>query len=532
MSNYFCTFGHKLQHMAKVQFKSYNQGQTTLFPSDLGENIAADNPVRLISRIVDGLNLDKLIDTYKEFGCPSYHPRMLLKVVFYAYMNNVYSCRNIEQAMWHDIYYMWLSGNQHPSFNTINRFRSEHVKDVITDLFVQVVRHLVGAGVLSLDVQYIDGTKMESVANKYTFVWKKTVERNKEKLEKKIRSVLLQIDEGIAQDYAEAAVKEAVSIDSASLKQIVDKINEANSKLPSETKEQCKYKKVREKTAKELTKMQEKEAEYEGHLAKMGDRNSYSKTDQDATFMHMKEDAMNNGQLKPGYNVQIGTNNQYITQIGFYPNPTDTLTMPDFLESYKKDYGSYPHKVVADSGYGSEENYEFMETGEIEAFVKYNYFHKEQHRPFKNDIARQENLYYNEEKDFFVCPMGQHMERRRTSRRTNSNGYTSHITYYEAANCKGCPLRSVCMKKEEGNRIIGVNHQLRHYKREATERLTSEEGLAHRSRRPIEPEAVFGQMKHNKHYKRFRHKGKDKVKMDFTLFAIAFNLQKYARRAA
>ena len=124
-----------------------------LFPSDLGENIPENDPVRIVSRIVDGLNIDSLIETYEAFGCPPYHPRMLLKVVFYAYMNNVYSCRRIERAMLRDIYYMWLAGNEHPSFSTINRFRSEHVKDKVNSLFVQVVEYLVEEGVLSLDVQ-------------------------------------------------------------------------------------------------------------------------------------------------------------------------------------------------------------------------------------------------------------------------------------------------------------------------------------------------------------------------------------------
>lgn len=516
----------------KLQFKFYNQGQTTLFPSDMGENIDINDPVRLISSIVDGLNLDDLISTYKKFGCPSYHPRMLLKVVFYAYMNNVYSCRRIEHAMNHDIYYMWLSGNQHPSFNTINRFRSEHVKDVINNLFVQVVKHLVKEGVLCLDVQYIDGTKMESVANKYTFVWKKTIEKNKAKLEDKIRSILDQIDEGIAQDNADAPVEDSVTLDSESLKRIVDKINKENKKLPTDTKEEKEKKKAMRKAARQLQRMQEKEEEYEKHLDTMGERNSYSKTDPDATFMRMKEDAMNNGQLKPGYNLQIGTNNQFITQFGFYPNPTDTLTMPDFLRRYKTDYGSFPKVAVADSGYGSEENYEFMEVNDIQAFVKYNYFHKEQHKPFKNDISRQENLYYNEDGDYFVCPMGQHMEYRYTSRRESSNGYVSYVSHYEARNCKGCHLRCVCFKEKDGNRIISVDHKLRRYRKEAAEKLTGEEGLKHRSRRPIEPEAVFGQMKYNKNYKRFRHKGQAKVEMDFGLFAIAYNLQKYARKIA
>lgn len=498
----------------------------------MGENIPDDDPVRLVSRIVDGLNIDSLLATYAEFGCPAYHPRMLLKVVFYAYMNNVYSCRRIEREMLRDIFYMWLSGDQHPSFNTINRFRSEHVKDQVNGLFVQVVKYLVAEGVLSLDVQYMDGTKIESVANKYTFVWKRTVERNKANLEEKIRSVLRQIDDGIAQDNAADTADKPVALDSASLKKIVDRINEENTRLPSATKEEKKARKEREKTAKVLGRMQEKQAEYEGHLEKLGGRNSYSKTDEDATFMRMKEDAMGNGQLKPGYNLQIGTSNQFITEYALYWNPADTTTMPDFLSRYEQDYGQFPEKVTADSGYGSEENYEYMEKNGMEAFVKYPLFHKEQHRPFLHDISRQENLHYNEEQDFYVCPIGQRMTNVGTSRRKNDNGYMSHITYYEAQNCGGCPLRCVCYRKGEGNRVIGVNHQLRKYKQRARERLMSGEGLEHRSRRPTEPEAVFGQMKFNKQYKRFRHRGKDKVSMDFGIFAIAFNIQKYARKTA
>ncbi len=192
--------------MSKLQFKSYNQGQSCLFPSRLDERIAADSPVRLISRIVDFLDLTELIATYESGGTTPYHPRMLLKVVFYAYMNNLYSCRRIASIMEHHIHYIWLSGSQYPSYSTINRFRSEHVKDCVNRLFVQVVMLLVDIGQVSLDVQYVDGTKMESVANKYTFVWCKTTERNKEKLQAKIQNILSLIEEGIAQDNQPEAV--------------------------------------------------------------------------------------------------------------------------------------------------------------------------------------------------------------------------------------------------------------------------------------------------------------------------------------
>ena len=513
--------------MAKVQFKTYIPNEIVLFPSNLGERIPKDHPVRLLSRIVDGLDLTELIRTYKSGGTTPFHPRMLLKVVFYAYMNNIYSCRKIEEVMNWNIQYMWLSGNQHPFFSTINRFRSEHMKDCVNSLFIQVVKIMVALGQVSLDVQYIDGTKIESVANKYTFVWKKATLTNKAKLEEKIKSVLKQIDEGIAQDNAPSKEEGTMTdaIDSEHLQQLIDKVNEENSRLAQGSKEDKEKARQRQKAVNKLQKHQEKLKEYEDKLDTMGFRNSYSKTDPDATFMRMKEDAMNNGQTKPGYNLQIGTENQYITNFAFYWNPMDSTTLPSFLTLDQARWGRLPKEVCADSGYGSEQNYEFMENNGIEAYVKYNWFHKEQHRPFRNDPFRMENMYYNREDDYYVCPMGQHMEHVGHNKSVSDNGYISWIDTYRAQRCEGCPLRGQCFKGK-GNRTINVNHQLKRYKEKAFERLTSERGLFHRSKRPIEPEAVFGQIKTDKQYKRFRHRGFPKIQMDFGILAMAFNLQK------
>lgn len=507
---------------ANIQFKSYNTGISTIFPIELEERIPVSSPVRLINSIVDGLKLDKVIETYKGGGTTAYHPRALLKVVFYAYMNNVYSCRRIAELLDRDFHYMWLTGGLAPSFSTINRFRSEHLKDVVNNLFVQVVMKLVEAGQLSLDVQYIDGTKIESAANKYTFVWRKTTEKNKAKLETKIRDILSQIDNGIAQDNS--PMEDTAAIDSSTLQNIINDINEKNRKKAAEGASKKELKEM-DQTVKKLEKAKEKMEEYEDKLETLGDRNSYSKTDPDSTFMHMKEDAMRNGQTKPAYNVQISTENQYITVYDFFPNPTDTLTLPSYLETGLSLLGRLPDTVCADSGYGSEQNYELLEQMGIDAFVKYNWFHKEQHRPFRNDAFRQENLYYNATDDYYVCPMGQHMVHIGRYRATNANGYTSTIDRYRAANCEGCPLRGQCFNAK-GNRTISVNHKLNSYKKKAREMLLSEEGLKHRSRRPIEPEAVFGQIKYNKQYRRFRHRGLDKVRMDFALLAMSFNLQK------
>ena len=315
------------------------------------------------------------------------------------------------------------------------------------------------------------------------------------------------------------------------LTEIADELRQSLSEQPApRSKEEKKAVREKKKQVKQLEQMCDKLSGYDSHLETLGERNSYSKTDPDATFMHMKEDAMNNGQTKPGYNLQIATENQFITDFGFFHNPNDTLTMIPLLNSFPSRYGRFAKEACADSGYGSEENYSFMETNGIEAYVKYNYFHKEQKRAFRNDIFRIENLHYNPEGDYFVCPMGQHMERTGVKYDRTESGYRTESVIYRAGNCQGCPLRWGCYKKRSGNRETEVNRQLMEYRRKALERLTSGKGLIHRSRRPIEPEAVFGQMKYNMGYKRFRHFGKDKITMDFAFFAIAFNIKKMAAK--
>ena len=513
--------------MAKIQFKNYNQGEIVLFPQNLGERIPENHPVRLLSHIVDSLDISELLKTYKGGGTTSYHPRMLLKVVFYAYMNNIYSCRKIEHVLQWDILYMWLSARQYPSFSTINRFRSERMKDCINNLFIQVVKVLVELGQVSLDVQYIDGTKIESVANKYTFVWKKTTEKNKVKLEEDIKYVLDQIDEGIAQDNAPLDDdSQTEAIDSGRLQQLIDDLNEKNKKAAEggENKTKCKQ---TQKAIKTLQKQKEKLKEYEEKLGILGDRNSYAKTDKDATFMRMKEDHMRNGQLKPGYNPQISTNRQFILNYTIHQCAGDTSTYPLHMDNFHSLYGRYPDVSVCDAGYGSEENYLYAFRHGIETFIKYNNFHKEQTRNFRNDPFLSANFYYNEETDGMYCPMGQRMERLPDARRVTDNGFVQTISRYRARNCKGCPLRCRC-HRSRSERIVQVNHRLRKIKEREREKLLSDEGLRYRSQRPQDVEAVFGNLKNNKHFKRFHLRGLKKVEIEFGLLAIAHNLAKVA----
>ncbi|RHE81126.1 transposase, partial [Bacteroides intestinalis] len=444
--------------MAKLHFRPYIPNQTVLFPQRIDENIAADDPVRIVNAVVD--NFKKL---YKETGRSAYHPKMMLKVIIYAYMNNIYSCRKIEKLLLRDIHYIWLAGHEHPDFITINRFRNrvkEEINNVFTQLvlvladkgfisldveyidgtkieskankytfvwrksvekhrtklleinnvFTQLVLVLADKGFISLDVEYIDGTKIESKANKYTFVWRKSVEKHRTKLLDKIRILLEQVDEAIAQ---ENSVKDTpAQFTPAMLSDIVDELKEVLEHQPAtKDKEQKKALREKKKQVRELEGYRDKLMEYDNHLEVLGERNSYSKTDPDATFMRMKEDAMKNGQTKPGYNLQTGTENQFIIDFRLFPNPTDTLTLIPFFHSFQHRYNRLPGIGVADSGYGSEENYRFMQENGIEAFVKYNYFHKEQRPRYTPNPFHAESLHYNAGEDYYVCPMGQHMNR-------------------------------------------------------------------------------------------------------------------------
>ena len=507
-----------------LHFRSYDPDQTLLFPQRIDRDIPKDDPVRILKSVIESLDLSGFKKLYHERGRSPYHPKMMLMVILYSYMNNVYSCRKIEKLLYRDIYYIWLSGYQKPDFATINRFRNR-VKNEIGHIFTLLVLILVEKGFVTLEVEYLDGTKIESKANKYTFVWRKSVERNREKLLEKIRVLLQQINEQMAQD--KAADVDTLELTPQILCEISKEFKEALGSAPeAKTKKEKAAQRGKNKMFKELERHGEKLAEYNSRLEQMEGRNSISKTDPSATFMRMKEDAMCNGQTKPGYNLQISSENQFITDFALFPNPTDTLTFIPFLGSFPGRYGRFPKRVVADSGYGSEENYRFMDEAGIEGFVKYNRFHLE-HRPrYKPDTFHPDSLYYNEEGDYYICPMGQRMSRTGTLQTRTEGGYISQSACYRAIRCKGCPLRCLCYKAKANQRTIRVNHRLNSYKRKACELLTSEEGIKERGRRCIEPEAVFGQMKSTMAYRRFRHMGKDKVVMDFTFFAIAFNIKK------
>ena len=510
--------------MAKVVFKSYNPNDNLLLPPCLGDYLPQNHPARVVSAIIDRLDISEIEAGYVGGGTSSYNPRMLLKVIVYAYLNNVYSGRQMEKLLVENIAYMWLSGMQTPDFRTINIFRSKRLADKFDNIFTQIVLLLHEENLVSLKVQYIDGTKIESVANKYTFVWKGSTEKNKVKLENNVREVLKAAESALAMENSD----EQQTLTSDEMEKRADRI------LKKMDETGLSDKKMRKSIEKVKCESAPKMKDYEDKLETLGERNSYSKTDPDATFMRMKEDAMNNGQTKPGYNIQISTENQFITNYGIYWRPTDQGTLIPYLTSFSNRYGMQSEEVCADSGYGSEQNYNFMFGQNIVPCVKYNMFHAEDKRKYVKNPFLPQNMFYNEAEDYYVCPMGQHMNFIGNFKSVSDLGYVSVISKYRSQDCSRCPMRGKCYKGKSDRREIEVNHQANAFKKEVKELLWSEKGLKHRSNRPIEPEAVFGDIKFNHGFKRFRLKSNRKVKVEFGLVATAHNIRKLiaVKRAA
>lgn len=266
---------------------------------------------------------------------------------------------------------------------------------------------------------------------------------------------------------------------------------------------------------------------YETQEAILGTRNSYSKTDPDATFMRMKEDHMKNGQLKPGYNIQIGTENQFILGYSVHQRPTDTHCLIPHLEKVKAQLGTLPKVVIADAGYGGEENYDYLERKEVEAIVKYSMYHREKRKAWQKDISRIDNWTYDKETDTWTCVAGQKLHFRRVSKEKTESGYEIEYRHYRSTSCKECPLKLQCTKTQ-GNCEIKVSMKDLRLKSQAREKLSSEEGYALAVRRMIEPEPMFEAIKNNRGFKRFLLRGLFKVSLEVGWLSIAHNLLKKA----
>ena len=528
----------------KPIFKPYNNRQGIMI-LDIAGLIPEHHVARVIDEFVEAINDEIFYPYFPGGGRASYHPKMMTKILLYAYSQKVYSCREIAKMTKENIPMMWLAAMEQPDFRTINRYRSSTLEGLIDELFVESIYLLLEQNYIQFDHYFLDGTKIEADANKYSFVWKKSAQKFDARFKEKIQTTLEEIHsitemeekellaEAIAEQTTDRRTLEKIAASyAAEIDALTEQIKEEKD---VETRKELRSKRTAmKKPAKKLEDDVLPNLEkYEQQIEICGEhRNSYSKTDNDATFMRTKDDHMKNGQLKPCYNVQMATENQFILSYSIHQNPTDTRCFIPHMDKLAASRLPVPKVVIADAGYGNETNYLYAQEGEdgqarFEFLIPFNTYLQEQKRSFKKDIKHVQNWTYIEEEDRFICPNERSVEFKRYSKRTDKYGYTRDFKIYECEDCSDCPLKELCTKAK-GNRQVHYNPVYEELKAKAKKALEDEQLQAIYALRKIEVESVFGHLKGNRSFRRFSLRGMKKVHIEFGIVAMAHNLLKVA----
>ena len=499
-------------------------------PLDVEILIPADDPVRLLSAFVEGMELSDLYQTYGKIKKNQATPRQLFKIMVYASMNRIYSSRDIETACRTDINFMYLlEGKPAPDHATFARFISLHFAQCSKKTLAEVSKLLYSLGEISGKSIFIDGTKIESVANKYTFVWKKAITKNQAKLFDKI---LVFVEECENLYGFRIAYNGKVSLHT--LKRLRKKLCRIRQEEGITFVHGTGRRKTRlQKSLETLETYIAKLKEYNKKLYVCGDRNSYSKTDPDATFMRMKEDAMLNGQLKPAYNLQHGVDSEYITWLDSSPRPTDTRTLIPFLKDMELYLPFKYQEIVADAGYESEENYLFLEENGQLAYINPQNYEISKTRKYRQDIGRMENMKYDEKADCYYCKNGQMLTAQYEKREKTASGYRRTVTVYRSNGCSGCPFKTDCIKgnncktpMEDRQKVLYVSKKMKEKRQETLERITSDYGTQLRMNRSIQAEGSFANIKEDMEFRRYLYRGNANVTAQSILLAIGYNINK------
>lgn len=517
-------------------FKNYTMNQLVL-PLDLEVKLQNNDIAFHVHHLVESIPHEAFEPFLRNEGCPAYHPRMMLKVILCAYTQSVFSGRKIEALLQDSIRMMWLAQGYEPSYRTINRFRvHSEVKELIRQCFVQFRCQLIEEKLIDQEAIFIDGTKVEANANKFTFVWKKSVVKYHQSLVEKSNQLYEELLEKEIMPEIERESENELSPEE--LAQMVRKVDEVVSDYDKKIEESPdangrialrSERKFPKQARKKLIDFIVRKLKYQKDFAIFGTRNSYSKTDHDATFMRMKDDYMKNGQLKAGYNVQVATEGQYALAYSLFANPTDTRTLIPFLDIIEQDYFELPKHIVADAGYGSEQNYDdILSNRKREALITYGMYIKEQKKKYKQNKFNAANWQYDEEEDVYTCPNEKRLLFKYHSVRTDKAGFTRNFKVYECEDCSGCPFRSLCTKAKEGNhRKLMVNEKWEQQKEYVRTKLSDEKTGSIYRQRKIDVEPVFGFLKANLRFTRFSVRGKSKVENEMGLALMAVNLRKF-----
>ena len=504
------------------------EGYQLKLPLNIETIIPEDDSVRLLSQFVEAMDLTDLYSTYERINSVS--PRTLLKIVLYSYMNGDYSSRSMELNCKRDINFMFLlEGAPAPDHATFARFRSIHFAPCSKRIFAEMSNTLFDLGEVSGETIFIDGTKIEASANKYTFVWKKAVTKNQAKLLIKLADFVAECEQlydlkivygdNVKIKHVKKLRKKLYALKQSENVVFVHGIGKRKTPL--------------QKSIEALEEYLSKLKEYNQKIHICGERNSYSKTDHDATFMRMKEDAMGNGQLKPAYNLQHGVDSEYITWLTIGPQPTDTTTLIPFLKDAEKHLNFKYKNITADAGYESEENYLFLEENGQLSYIKPANYEISKTRKYRNDIGKIENMEYDEALYIYTCRNGKKLTVDHIRHSKSKTGYVSEKTIYRCENCESCPYKKDCIKGnncktplEERTKTLQVAKTFLKYRQEDLERILSDDGILFRTNRSIQAEGSFGDLKQDMQFRRYLSKGTTNVLAESTLLAMARNINK------
>jgi len=543
----------KIGKERRVVHKKYDQSQVMLVPIDLRTMIGPDHIVHVIDGIVEGMSLEALNEYYKGGGGSTYHPKMMIKVWIYGYCERIYTTRRLAKAMRENINLLYLSGQQYPCFKTLSEFRGNRMQQMIDVIFRQVLLVLVEGGYIDIGDLYVDGSKWEANANRYKRVWKKNTERYKASVLERIEGLLEEVkllQQQEDEKYGSSDLKEVgqgrevtVVLNSAQVNAHLVHLQDLMKAESAHAKKDKNKMKALDGLSSKIALENEKLVKYEEQEQILGQRNSYSKTDEDATMLRMKDN-----RLLPGYNVQHCTSKQYIVNYTLAQNGSDSPTLIPHLDKMKERFEGLdlPAKLdlTADAGYGSEENYAALELRGMNAYVKYPLWYQEQTGQLLKKKFRAENWTFDPIADTYTCPNNRKLIFTEQRQVCSFNGYERTVRLYTCESCQGCPLAKDCKRSEDKARTVQRSPMGEAYKQKAKELLDTEGGKEKRAKRSIEVESSFGDIKYNMQHDRFVLREIDKVYVEFGLLAIGHNLRKiyclqsgiwmeyYAQRAA
>ena len=537
-----------------------------------------DDPVYTLKKVMEDLDFSGLLANCSDKGRTGYNPIMMYAVVTYANMRGVRSVDRIVELCERDLAFIWLTHGQKPKRDAFYGFKGKKLtSEILDDLNYQFLLRLQKEGLVTLKELFIDGTKIEANANRYTFVWRGTINyhlaglldsielnfaRYNTFLQEngygqkydignaqmfviegmdKVRSVIEKNRKRKLSKHKKLANNTVIEIDNCSPLEILKLQKNLNTIATGEGIEfvygKGKRKPEIQQLYEELEHLGQRLMGYKECFEIMGkDRNSYSKTDLEATFMRMKEDHMLNGQLKPAYNVQIAVENYFIVH-GYVSNDrTDYNTLIPVLEKHQKAFGSVLEEVTADSGYCSEKNLLYLKEKGIESYIKLQDHEKRKTRAYAEDISKYYNMKVEifENEQFYICHDGRELRHIRTETK-EQNGYTQTFEVYGCADCSGCEHKSRCLykynaeKDTERNKVMKINEQWEELREKSHANIQSERGILKRQIRSIQTEGHFGDIKENENFRRFNYRSADKVYKEFMLYAIGRNINKYCR---